>query len=392
VPGTSTSRLLYIDWLRGLAVLFMFEAHLYPAWVRPSEHGGMGYSWAKIFAGYAAPLFLFLAGVGMAMAMTSGLSRGKTWEETRRTALKRGFQIFLAAFLFRVQEHLLGGGSPLNLLKVDILNCIGASMMLAATFVWPRATGLWADRAFAAAGLVMLMAPLFGRVQLPRWNPWPVTSYFIDRRTWFFPLAPWSAYVFAGLGFGTLWSRGVAPATGGRRGWIMPSMALGGAAAVLLSWLLGPKPGRIQFLFLGGTGRDQIVYIASHIGWILVAAASAFLLQRLARPARFGPVRQLGRTSLLAYWVHVDLVYGHLAGAGALNLKGQLTFAEASVGLLVLTLFVLGLSWFRTHHLGAFRAAAVFERLWAEFVKHLGDAWRRSPARAAVAAPEYRSS
>lgn len=104
-------------------------------------------------------------------------------------------------------------------------------------------------------------------------------------------------------------------------------------------------------------------------------------LQPLANPRRFGPVRQLGRTSLLMYWVHVELVYGHLAGGYLLDLKGKLSFAQASVGVLALSLLMLGLSVFRTRYLGAFRAATLFEKLWADTVGYLRESWRQSAAR-----------
>lgn len=371
-------RLLYIDWLRGLAVLFMFEAHLYPAWMRPEELSSRAFMWTKVFAGYAAPLFLFLAGVGMAMAMTSALGKGKSWQETRRTALKRGFQIFLAALAFRFQCYLLGGGSPVNMLRVDILNCIGVSMMIAAVWLWPREKGLWAIRAIVAAAFVVAVTPLASGLDWPR-RAWPLTDYLYSGSEVIFPLLPWASYLFAGLAAGILWARGAAPASEGYRRALMPATFAVGAAAVGAGFLLSGKR-RLHYLLLGGSRREQPGYFLAHLGWTGVAAGAGFALQRWARPERFGPVRQLGRTSLLMYWVHVEIVFGHLSGGYLLNLKRQLSFAEASVGWLVLSLAMLLLSWARTHYLGAFRAASLFEHLWAELTGFLRAAWRKSAA------------
>ena len=57
-----------------------------------------------------------------------------------RGVVKRGFEIFLLAYLFRLQEFTLSGfgGDPMNLFRIDILNCIGASMMAIAFIVAPR--------------------------------------------------------------------------------------------------------------------------------------------------------------------------------------------------------------------------------------------------------------
>jgi len=375
VPAKPT-RLLYIDWLRGLAVLLMFEAHLYPAWLAPSELQSAAFRWSNVLAGYAAPLFLFLAGVGMTMAMTSALARGKTWAESRRSALKRGFQLFLAALAFRLQELLLGAGPHSDLWRVDILNCIGASMMLAAWLAWPRERGLCAGRALGLMALVIAIAPLLTPVLRPG-RAWPITSYLVDSRTWFFPLLPWSSYLFAGVFAGTLWSRAVAPASEGRSLWVMPLVALLGAGTVAACWLGRGVPGAAALL-VGGSLREQPTYVLTHLGWIAVASAVAYFLQRAAHPERFGPMRQLGKTSLLMYWVHIELVYGHLAGPWVLHLKRQLTFAQASLGLGVLTGVMLALSWARTHYLGGFRAATLLENLWRETTSYVRQSWRKS--------------
>ncbi len=374
---SSAGRLLYIDWMRGWAVLFMFEAHIYPSWLRPELLTGRGYGWTRILAGYAAPLFLFLAGVGMAMAMVSAQSKGKSRPETRRNALKRGFQIFLAALAFRLQEYLLGGGPPANMLRVDILNCIGLCMMLAATLTWPAERGLLAKRAVLGALLVMVLTPLAYRHPMPGWIPWPIASYLVDGLEYIFPLIPWGGFLFAGLAAGTLWARGLAPATEGRRSWVMPAMLAAGALGVLGSGLWSGRVGA-QGLLFGGDARRQVTCLVAHLGWMLVAAALGWALQPLANPRRFGPVRQLGRTSLLMYWVHVELVYGHLAGDHGLDLKRNLSFVEASIGLAGLTLLMLLLSVFRTRYLGAFRAATLFEKLWAQATSYLRESWLRS--------------
>jgi uncharacterized membrane protein len=378
-PATRSGadRLLYIDWLRGWAVLFMFEAHLYPAWMRIELLGGREYGWTKIFAGYAAPLFLFLAGVGMAMGMVSAQARGKSRADTRRNALKRGFQIFLGALAFRLQEHLLGGGASVDMLRVDILNCIGVSMVLAATFFWPAERGLFAWRALLAAAVVMVATPFLYSHPLPPGHHWPISSYFVDPRDYIFPLIPWAGFIFAGLAAGTLWARGLAPASEGKRRWLVPAMFIAGAIAVLGCWIYNQRF-ELQPLLLGGKDRTRFSYLCGHVGWILVGASVGWVLQRFANPRRFGPVRQLGRTSLLMYWVHVELVYGHLSGGYVLGVKSKLSFLGATVGLAGLTLSMLVLSVFRTRYLGAFRAATIFEKLWADFVAYVRESWRKS--------------
>jgi len=60
---------------------------------------------------------------------------------------------------------------------------------------------------------------------------------------------------------------------------------------------------------------------------------------------RFQPVIQLGKTSLLVYWVHIEFVYG---GFSILP-RRSCTVAKATLGLLTIFLAMLALSLVRTN-------------------------------------------
>jgi hypothetical protein len=76
----------------------------------------------------------------------------------------------------------------------------------------------------------------------------------------------------------------------------------------------------------------------------------------------FSPLIQLGQTSLLVYWVHIEFVYGRLS----ILKKHEMTIGGASFGLLVIFLFMLLLSLIRT------RLKGRTGEIWS---------WVRNPAR-----------
>ena len=117
----------YIDWARGLAVLLMIEAHTIDAWTRTSDRRTLLFAYLTILGGFAAPLFLWLAGLGVTMSA----SRVQTRTGSRATALdnacRRGFEIFILAFLFRLQAFVVSpGGHPVTLFRVDVLNIMAS--------------------------------------------------------------------------------------------------------------------------------------------------------------------------------------------------------------------------------------------------------------------------
>jgi hypothetical protein len=58
----------------------------------------------------------------------------------------------------------------------------------------------------------------------------------------------------------------------------------------------------------------------------------------------FSPIIQLGNTSLLVYWVHIEFVYGRFS----ILPKRQCSLLKASAGLLTIFLAMLALSLIRT--------------------------------------------
>src|SRR5215510_3391976 len=101
------SRRGYLDWLRGVSVLIMIEAHVLDAWTRVADRSNAVYGWAMIVAGFAAPSFLFLAGIALSLAAGSRLRRGLESSEVAALARRRGLQIFAFAFLFRLQSWVI---------------------------------------------------------------------------------------------------------------------------------------------------------------------------------------------------------------------------------------------------------------------------------------------
>ncbi len=58
----------------------------------------------------------------------------------------------------------------------------------------------------------------------------------------------------------------------------------------------------------------------------------------------FSPIIQLGNTSLLVYWVHIEFVYGRCS----ILPKGRCSVLKATAGLLVIFLAMVALSVLRT--------------------------------------------
>jgi uncharacterized membrane protein len=113
-------------------VLIMIEAHTLDSWTRLADRERSSYRWAIVLGGFGAPIFLFLAGTAMVLALNARTRRGLSVEEAGQRAMRRAWEVFGLAFLFRLQSLVISGGGMRAFLKVDILNVMGLGMVIAA--------------------------------------------------------------------------------------------------------------------------------------------------------------------------------------------------------------------------------------------------------------------
>src|SRR5450432_3471829 len=216
----NSSRLAYIDWMRGLACVLMFQTHCYDAWLSPQARKSTFYMWSQLGGTLPAPLFLFLAGISFALVTDKLRQKDVPAAQIASKTIRRGAEILALGFLFRFQEFLIAWGwSPWSdLLRVDILNTIGVSMMLMGGLCWivfslTHTTRIRVTLGAASVGVALvisLLTPLIWTTWRPRWLPWPIESYFDgvhnfgQPQSWLFPIFPWVGFAFAGLALGFL--------------------------------------------------------------------------------------------------------------------------------------------------------------------------------------------
>ncbi len=336
----TSGRLTYLDWGRGLCVLLMIATHALYGWVRPEDQGRPFFQWMRLVGGFPGAVFLFISGLVLALAAEGMHRRGERPVAVLRAGLMRGLEILGFAFLFRLWMYASGRFSaPWDLLRVDILNCIGASLLVVgvAALPWPR-RGVRLVAALSVAAVVVGLAPLTWDSGLARKLPTALAGYIDGRHPGsFFPPFPWAGFAALGAAAGVL----LAGWRGRGKDWMLfAGMAALGAALIPLGlWadrVSPPVYPRYDFW------HTSPAYFAVKAGIVLLTMAAAYVLDRL--PGQ-GPVRQLGRTSLVVYWVHLEIVYGDYVVPGA---KGNLALGEAVAGVALLTLAMLALSYART--------------------------------------------
>lgn len=348
----------FLDWARGFAVVAMVVWHTADAWLRVDLRTGQGWSLLRFVGGLAAPSFLFLAGTGAALAHRPGVQKPLAGE------FARGLEIVLLGYLMRFQGwlidasaltklHLVRAWLPLGigygllfaslraagarsararalaiagvlacllgfvqvpfvapgrlsrLVQVDVLQAIGASLVL-------LAAGQRAFRLLERPRLALLLGAFVAlatepvQALLPGILPVPIAAYLGKfapaagaAQPALFPLLPWFAYACAGAALGTL-LRSEEEAK------LLVRTVVAGALLALCTseshrlwqWAIATQPWSVHPL-----------RVAYRLGLVAVLLGSAWLW---AVHGRGRALATYGRASLRIYWVHLMLAYGVL--------------------------------------------------------------------------------
>jgi uncharacterized membrane protein len=340
----------YLDILRGIAVLVMMEAHVIDSWTRQPDRHQHYFRQSMVLGGFAAPLFLFVAGIGVAMSAGSKARRLGDDRAAARMVRNRGLQIFALAFLFRLQSIILSNGEAWTLLKVDILNIMGLAIAGCA-LLWRAGSSARARAAVfcALSALIVFASPAIRALEWLAALPDPIEAYIrpIPGLT-NFTLFPWAAFVSAGVVVGILLD-----AAGTRESDRRVNLWLGAAGAALAfgAWrasFLPPLDPRSAFW----TTSASFFFI--RLGLMTAALTAAYIWEQrpvlgfpsgLAVGKRWSPVQALGRSSLFVYWIHVEMVYGLVS----LPLHQAFSLTGAWIALGVFTVFILACVIVKNH-------------------------------------------
>jgi len=327
------TRRVYLDWLRGIAVLIMVEAHTLDSWTHAADRARSDYKWAIVVGGFGAPTFLFLAGVALALAAGSRIDKGMSEAEASARARRRGWEIFGLAFLFRLQSAVLGAGGVRSFLKVDILNVMGLSMLgTAVLWTLARSTATRAAVLVTSAVTAAMLTPIVRVTNALAWLPDPIEAYFKPIPAYSgFTLLPWGGFVLAGAAIG-LWLDQSRTPRDERR--VIVWLALLGPALVATGYglsLLPPIYRETSFWTSSPT------FFVLRVGVLVAAIPIAYAWTTTVRGR--SPIQELGIASLFVYWIHVEMVYGFLTWP----IHRRLTFEQALAAFALFTVVLYGL-------------------------------------------------
>jgi len=298
-------RKLWLDWQRGLAVLFMTQWHTYDAWRLDAVARGSLHDWLNLVGGLAAPSFLYMAGLSQVLADGVQARKGVSPEVRRQGALDRALWLLGVAYLFRFSLWVVDGGWRVggglrgvansfvqDVLKVDVLNVIAVALFLSALLAVGRSARASLGLALGGMAFFAFLAPLAAGHAPPSS---PLGEYLWNARA-SFSLFPWAGFLLAGSAVGRL-------AAGRDR----PVLVLAIGAGL---WLAGNYADRLpNFYAYQDFWKTAPAWFFMRLGLVVGITG---ILQALPAAAdrALSWLRTMGRHSLLGYVLSVVIPYG----------------------------------------------------------------------------------
>ncbi|MCX6150682.1 MAG: heparan-alpha-glucosaminide N-acetyltransferase domain-containing protein [Ignavibacteriales bacterium] len=339
-------RLLFIDLLRGWALLVMIEVHVFNAMLQPTIRASGWWSILNFINGLVAPSFLFISGFAFMIASQRKLNDFKKfkfdfWRQIGRIFLIWGVGYSLHIPFLSLQKIKAEATPELmrQFYAVDVLQCIvfGLLMMFLLRLIIKKEkiyNIIISSLAFVFAGV----APFVDKIDFTQWMPLPIADYFNSVHGSLFPLFPWLGFMLAG---GVMSSIYMKVKNENREEKFLKKYLWGGVAATVIGIVvltIDPIPNL----------KPHPSFFLERLGIVVLLLIGLRYYEKW-RNTHKSFVLDVGRESLLVYWLHLQVIYRKIWNGRSLEeiINNHLNVLEAfsATILLAILMIVTAIIW-----------------------------------------------
>lgn len=345
-------RLLFIDIVRGVAVLTMIQAHVSNSTILASIRKTPEFHKLDLLNGMVSACFIFIAGFAISLVIDQKLDSFLKWEKPLWMQIRRllfilalGYWLHLPFWSLQRLLH-MNDQQMLTVFRSDVLHAISISLLfcLLTAIILRNRTAT----AITLGGLCLFV--VFWTPYLYDTDPIAYTSpilstYLTAHRNPLFPLFPSSAYAFAGYFFC----------------WLYLELKKRGKEQILFAVLmplgLVMLVGAFQLFYLpwsyhtyADPSKSSPRHFMMKLGAVLLVLSVVWFYERLWKPGR-SYVNMIGQESLFVYGLHLMIVYGCVftPHSFASDIGSNLTVGPSLLLslLLIAVMCAVGVAWFR---------------------------------------------
>jgi len=311
-----SQRLVYLDLMRVIAMMMMILGHSFFDLVKPELYSITQFPWIiwEFLRGLTAPTFLFLSGIVQVFAnkrIQNKLPQDLVLKRIRIALLLIFLGYFLnfpvqkAFHIFFVQKSIL-----FPFFQINILQLIGVTLLwVLGYFLLTKDNRQLGIISLITGILIFTLTPFVLLVDWYKYLPISIAPYFTLSKGSYFPIFPFSGFIFFGVAFGTYLEQfqlekraNVIRKTAFSLS--LPLLALG----IIIYFLINQLNLPFHDIFKSNPGMS-IIRLALVL---LLLALITVLYQKYLRNNVFinNFAKTLGKNALVVYFVHLVILYG----------------------------------------------------------------------------------
>jgi len=303
------NRALFIDLLKGLALIIMIEVHVVNELLTPALKETWWFARLNFINGLVAPSFSFASGLVFVLSLQKGIEQLRTFGKEFWRKISRIGLIFFVGYSLHIPYYsltkILANPTQSNLeslYTVDILQLISTGLiflLLARIFI--KSENRFYNFSLFVTAIILIVSPLTWKIDFAQYMPLFFANYFNKMHGSLFPGFPWWAFVFSGAYVAKYYIR--AKQNNTEKEFARKLIIFGAASyfiSVIVQYILFPAE-VVNF-------RPNPFFFFERFGVILFSLGVFwFYLQKKENYKSL--ILDVSRESLLIYWVHLQLIY-----------------------------------------------------------------------------------
>ncbi|MEG8946081.1 heparan-alpha-glucosaminide N-acetyltransferase domain-containing protein [Rosettibacter firmus] len=306
---SQSNRALFIDLLKGIALLVMIEVHVVNSFLVPEIKSYRWFELLNYINGLVAPAFTFTSGMVFVLSLQKGLDELRKFGKKFWKKLGRLILIFIAGYLLHASylslKKISNPSYPhmiKELLRVDILQCIAVGLIILLLLrIIIKSDKVYYVTLILIDLFILAYSPIAWKIDFTKIFPLGIANYFNRQHGSLFPIFPWFAFIFTGALTGKYYVE--AKNKIGELKFVNNLSAAGLiffiTGIMFLNYLFPQSLVNVKPNFFFFLQRLGIIFILLRLCW--------HYLEQVKDNQTF--ILEVSRESLLVYWLHLKLLY-----------------------------------------------------------------------------------
>lgn len=340
----TTSRLIFIDIIRAFAICMMLEGHFIDGLLAPKyrDENNLFYATWHYIRGMTAPVFFTVSGFIFTYLLIKEQNPAKMgWNHVRvQKGVRRGINLIIIAYLLRANIFNLftPGYTDMNVRRVDVLHCIGLSLLFLIAFyllTYRRKNRLRMSIMLLGTTFVaFFFEPIYSHLTY-EYLPMALANYFTKENDSVFTIFPWFGYASLGGFMGFLFYKNRENPHLYRN--MVIWYILLGVILITFPYWMGKIADTLQIHSLQLIAHGD--YLIKRIGNVLLFFALFMILRHVITSPT---LQKIGQNTLSIYVIHYIILYGSFTGMGLYRyFHDQLTPWQAIIGAILFVIVTI---------------------------------------------------